>query len=140
MKKREGAAPGYKSPPSARKWKPGQSGNPRGRSKDTDNLFELSAKILSEPVSIRVDGKKSVEFSVMEAAILKLAAAVLKGGRQPFYQFMSLVLHVLPGRYASKPELRADYKNAKQKLAEMLGLCAEVEVFDSAAYSADKLD
>ena len=50
---------GYKKPPKASQWKPGQSGNPSGKSKSQPPkllLTEMAAQ-LYEPVPIRDNGK-----------------------------------------------------------------------------------
>jgi hypothetical protein len=44
---------GYKRPPVHTRFKPGQSGNPSGRSKGSQNLQTLFTKILAEEVSLR---------------------------------------------------------------------------------------
>jgi Family of unknown function (DUF5681) len=40
-------------PPSATRWKPGQSGNPKGRPRDSKNLEALLTEALSEKVPVQ---------------------------------------------------------------------------------------
>ena len=54
-------AVGYGSPPKAYQFKPGQSGNPKGRPKGAKNLKAMIADVLTEPVSLT---KKGVRKSV----------------------------------------------------------------------------
>ncbi len=44
---------GYRKPPKQARFKPGQSGNPRGRPKQTRNLGTLIEEALNETVTIR---------------------------------------------------------------------------------------
>lgn len=45
---------GYGKPPQSSRWKPGQSGNPKGRPRvDRTGLLQEAALILSEPVTAR---------------------------------------------------------------------------------------
>ncbi len=47
---------GYKNPPAATQWKPGQSGNPNGRPK-TESLGEIFRRIASGPAESRKTGQ-----------------------------------------------------------------------------------
>ena len=44
---------GYASPPEHSRFKPGQSGNPSGRAKGSENLKTLFNRILDEEISLR---------------------------------------------------------------------------------------
>ena len=70
---------GYGRPPKRTRFKPGQSGNPRGRPKGVRNFKTDLMSALKARVRVTRDGKtKSV--STQEAAILRLTdAAVTKG-------------------------------------------------------------
>lgn len=49
---------GYGKPPKASQFKPGQSGNPKGRPKAAPKLEELIAKEAAKFISVTVDGEK----------------------------------------------------------------------------------
>ena len=51
---------GYGKPPKANQFKPGQSGNPKGRPKEnkSQTLHGAIRKCLQEPVSLRINGKR----------------------------------------------------------------------------------
>lgn len=49
---------GYKRPPSANQFKPGQSGNPKGRPKSKLSLLEIIERELNQPVPVSEGGKR----------------------------------------------------------------------------------
>src|SRR5262245_25370013 len=75
--KRNGAV-GYGRPPANRQFKPGQSGNPRGRPKGSKNLATMFAEALSRPIKVRDKSGKirtlSKQELMVEVMINKAAA------------------------------------------------------------------
>lgn len=69
---------GYKRPPAHSRFKPGQSGNPSGRPKGTQNLRTLFHKILKEEVSLR-EGAEVRKVSKAEAILRGLVVGAMKG-------------------------------------------------------------
>lgn len=69
---------GYKRPPVHSRFKPGQSGNPSGRAKGSQNLKTLFNKILKEEVSLR-EGADVRKVSKAEAIMRGLVIGALKG-------------------------------------------------------------
>jgi hypothetical protein len=69
---------GYKRPPVHTRFKPGQSGNPSGRAKGSQNLKTLFKKILKEQVSLR-EGADVRKVSKAEAIMRGLIVGALKG-------------------------------------------------------------
>src|SRR3954470_9282112 len=69
---------GYKRPPVHSRFKPGQSGNPSGRAKGSQNLKTLFNKILKEQVSLR-EGSEVRKVSKAEAIMRGLIVGALKG-------------------------------------------------------------
>ncbi len=80
---------GYKSPPTHTRFKPGQSGNPKGRPKnvrstasrrpdDLPEVTDVMLRQLEQIISVR-DGDRLIEISVLEATIRAQQAAALKG-------------------------------------------------------------
>lgn len=72
------AAVGYGRPPEATRFKPGQSGNPRGRPKGVRNFITDLREELSEKIRICESGKE-LRVSKQRAVIKSLVAAALKG-------------------------------------------------------------
>ena len=54
---KQNSAVGYRRPPVNRQFKPGQSGNPRGRPKGSKNFLTMFAEAMSRPVTVREKGK-----------------------------------------------------------------------------------
>lgn len=72
------AGVGYKRPPMHSRFKRGQSGNPSGRAKNSQNLKTLFHKILKEEVSLR-EGTEIRKVSKAEAVMRGLVIGALKG-------------------------------------------------------------
>ena len=72
---------GYKKPPKATQWKPGQSGNPKGRPKRTKDFEKLLDQELSQFIRI-TDGGQVVSMTKREVLIKSLVNESLKGDRQ----------------------------------------------------------
>ena len=69
---------GYKRPPVHTRFKPGQSGNPSGRAKGSQNLKTLFHKIMKEQVQLR-EGADVRKVSKAEAIMRGLIVGALKG-------------------------------------------------------------
>src|SRR3979490_3206407 len=69
---------GYCSPPVHSQFKPGQSGNPSGRRKGSQNLKTLFNKVLNEEISLR-DGADVKRITKAEAVVRGLVVGALKG-------------------------------------------------------------
>src|SRR4051794_28608340 len=69
---------GYCRPPLHTRFKPGQSGNPSGRSKGSQNFKTLFHQILNEQIAL-IDGDRSRKVTKGEAVIRRLVLGALKG-------------------------------------------------------------
>ena len=69
---------GYGRPPLRGRFKPGQSGNPRGRPKKTRSVPELIADALDRKIWITVEGRRK-RVSVESGIILQISHRALKG-------------------------------------------------------------
>ena len=72
-------AVGYGRPPQARRWKKGQSGNPRRRrSKPPESTVAMIDRLLAAPVSIIVNGETE-RVPAIEAIVLQLLQKEMAG-------------------------------------------------------------
>lgn len=69
---------GYCNPPVHSRFKPGQSGNPSGRAKGSQNLKTLFNKVLNEQISLR-EGSQVKKISKAEALVRGMVVGALKG-------------------------------------------------------------
>jgi hypothetical protein len=69
---------GFKRPPLENRFKPGQSGNPKGRPKGTPNHRTTIAKVVNEKVSIR-EGQKIRKVTKFEAMVQAQANKGMQG-------------------------------------------------------------
>lgn len=69
---------GYGRPPVHARFKPGQSGNPRGRKKGSRNIASIIGSVFTQRVTIQVGGKTR-KVPLMEAVVIRLAQDALKG-------------------------------------------------------------
>lgn len=69
---------GYCRPPLHSRFKPGQSGNPKGRPKQSRNLRTIVKQVLSEDMQIR-EGGRLRRMSAMEAVVRTIRARAFKG-------------------------------------------------------------
>jgi len=69
---------GYGRPPVATRFRPGQSGNPRGRPKGARNFSTVIASALSERVAVTENGRRR-RITKLEAAIKQLVNRAAAG-------------------------------------------------------------
>jgi len=81
---------GYKKPPRHTQFKPGQSGNPKGRPKKSATLNDIILENLGKKVTI-MDSTKVRNVSILEAIVLMLINKATKGD----YRSMQMVFDLL---------------------------------------------
>ena len=69
---------GYRKPPKHSRFKPGQSGNPRGRPRESKNLATLVDQVLHQRVTVR-EGGKSRRMTKWELIIHSLVNKAIRG-------------------------------------------------------------
>jgi hypothetical protein len=76
--KRESTQVGYSKPPPEHRFKPGRSGNPKGRPKGAKNESTILRDILTRKIANRSGGRVR-KISVLEGIHLRIADDALKG-------------------------------------------------------------
>jgi hypothetical protein len=72
---------GYGNPPVHSRFKKGQSGNPSGRAKGSQNLKKIFNKILGEEISLK-EGSDVRKVSKAEALVRGMVVGALKGDQR----------------------------------------------------------
>lgn len=70
---------GYKKPPKDTQFKPGQSGNPKGRPKDSRNIKTVMLQVAQEEVVFHTKDGNTIAMSNQEALVRKLFQEAQKG-------------------------------------------------------------
>jgi hypothetical protein len=111
---------GYGRPPAATRFKPGVSGNPKGRRKKTQSFSEVTAQVLNEQIELRT-GDRVLRMSNRHALVRSAVRQALTGKTR--------LLSVLPAI------MRYENENLQGRADANLDLGAEDE-----AILADFLD
>jgi hypothetical protein len=69
---------GYRRPPKTTRFRPGQSGNPRGRPKGARNLSTIVAAALSERVTVNENGRRR-RITKLDAAVKQVVNRAASG-------------------------------------------------------------
>ena len=85
---------GFAKPPKHSQFKPGKSGNPRGRPKGARNLKTDLEEELAELLTLR-EGNKELRLSKQRALIKSLMARGLKGNDRAAEKILDLTLRVV---------------------------------------------
>lgn len=94
---------GYGRPPEGKRFKPGKSGNPRGRPKGAKGLSTLATEIVSSPVEMMQNGKP-VKMSALEAVLHRTKVDAIKGNKAAVDRFIRLAERFGPKDQANSPE------------------------------------
>ena len=78
------SAVGYRRPPVNRQFKPGQSGNPRGRPKGSKNFPTMFAEAMSRPVTVRDKKGKIRTLSKQELMVEVMVNKAVAGDPKAF--------------------------------------------------------
>jgi hypothetical protein len=81
---------GYKKPPRHGQFKPGQSGNPKGRPKKAPSLSDHAKNILSEKIAMR-EGDLTKRITMREALLRTTLKAALNGDHRARQVYFLLI-------------------------------------------------
>ncbi len=82
-------------PPEATRWKPGQSGNPKGRPNGSRNAATMAKAALGRKVVATVNGTKR-KMTVAEISYRRLADKAMAGDQKAFNYLLTLANNVDP--------------------------------------------
>jgi len=86
---------GYKKPPESSRFKPGQSGNPKGRPKEVKNLKTDLEEELSQRINVR-EGERSKTVSKQRALVKSALSKALKGDVRAQGLLLRLIVQHFP--------------------------------------------
>ena len=104
MRKPKGSKPpkkyvvGYRRPPKATQFKPGESGNPKGRPKGSRPVGAVLQDIMQQRVSV-TEGNKARRLPVLEVIMRRLANDAMRSDPRAIKLLLSLL-----DRYAQSPD------------------------------------
>jgi hypothetical protein len=116
---------GYGKPPEHTRFKPGQSGNPKGRKPGSRNVMTLLEQTLFDTVKVRENGKVR-RVPAIQACVLNLRNLAIKGDPKALDRFLRLatIYHSaqLERSSATTPQAvdRATHRALLQELERML--------------------
>ncbi|NKB37984.1 MAG: hypothetical protein GKR93_12610 [Gammaproteobacteria bacterium] len=82
---------GYKKPPKRTQFKPGQSGNKKGRPKKPDKIASHLQELLNEKISVRDSNGKVSRMTNMEAFLRNLQAKAMQGKQKELTIFYNVL-------------------------------------------------
>src|SRR4051812_44559193 len=80
---------GYKKPPAKDQFKPGQSGNSRGRPKGRPNTANILRRLLNKPVPLH-KGEQTRTVPAAQAILYKLYAEGMQGNTRALNAYMDI--------------------------------------------------
>lgn len=107
---------GYANPPAKHRFKKGKSGNPRGRPRKQDDLWNHLSRALSRKVKLQGDDD---QIPMREALIRRLRELALAGDRRA----LELQRRILAEASSAEVD-RFDPEEQKRKVAEVLNRIA----------------
>ena len=87
------ATSGYGRPPEHTRFKPGTSGNPKGRPKQSKNLKSIIQQALTSTVTVRENGRQR-SVSKIEGVVLSQLERALKGNEKAALAVLRMAGHV----------------------------------------------
>ena len=108
---------GYGKPPQSTRFKPGQSGNPKGKPKGAKNLAIIVNNAIKEKVVVNENGKRKT-ISKLEVAVRQLVNKAAIGDQKAMMQLLPLV-QIVEGRAGTDAPL-PNYEQDMKVLAEFL--------------------
>jgi hypothetical protein len=112
---------GYGRPPKHGQFKPGQSGNPKGRCKRVESFEDMVVDVLTAEVTIIVNGRR-LKMPLSKAILKKLCNQAVAGDKHAQREVIRLMKAYLPDKTqkdASVEKVADEYDFSKFTIEEM---------------------
>ncbi|KAA9008748.1 DUF5681 domain-containing protein [Histidinibacterium aquaticum] len=121
---------GYGKPPKATRFKPGQSGNPRGRPKSKKNAHSIVEAVLFQPVAVTRNGRRTI-IPAIEAGLTRILKEAIGGETKSVAPILKLLQlrEAMEAREAAGPsdgEPSAEPRKADETDLEVLRQYADL--------------
>ncbi len=120
---------GYRCPPRRTQFKPGQSGNPKGREKGRKNIYTEALEILGERIKVNEGDRQ--RFLAIQTVILKgMAADAAQGNAKARDQVLRLIAQIDAVDTGSRPLSAATAEDAEIMARFKARLIEEIKAQD----------
>lgn len=115
---------GYCRPPEEHRFKAGSSGNPRGRPKRKESVYETASRVMAEPVHASTGGK-TVTLSTIKAMFRRTCTEALRGDVRAMKRAFELIFTLQPPGTDPEGEQMAQRHEAAMTVAKVFRLDQE---------------
>jgi replication-associated recombination protein RarA len=81
---------GYRRPPASGRFKPGKSGNPKGRPKGSRNFLTLLEQELNKTISVTENGRKR-KLTRLQAIVKRMVNSALAGDQRALLNLLEIM-------------------------------------------------
>jgi hypothetical protein len=103
---------GFGRPPRSRQFKPGESGNPRGRPKGARGVSQVLEAALNKRITVTEGGKRK-RITKLDAAIQQVANKAASGGEKAVKLVMEMIAHGERTRQPADGQMTADAQKTR---------------------------
>lgn len=136
MPKKQGKPVGYGNPPVSGQFKPGQSGNPKGRPKGRKSLEKTIADAFNKKITVR-EGGQNKKISQMDALCRRVINDGLKGNAKATDQALAMLKIMAAAQSGAS---RQDDGTIPDSSADLKALQKFLELHDVSTDQADRGD
>lgn len=108
---------GFCKPPVHTRFKPGQSGNPKGRPKGSMDTLRLIDKIVSKKVTATIDGRP-LKISKRQAMLLRMANEATQGNLNTFKTILPLLMQIDARKAANAAAAAGDISRTDREILD----------------------
>ena len=121
---------GYRKPPRDTRFKPGQSGNPKGRPKGVKNLATDLQEELEQKITV-TEANQTLQVTKQRAMLKTLFAKALKGDARSANVLINLILGLEESKESEKDVQALSYEDMELLQAYREKLLGEIKTSDT---------